>query len=36
MKGRLTIKILSATAYAFKFEMSSDGTTWNTALRFDF
>ena len=32
MKGRLTIKMLSATAYNFKFEMSPDGTTWNTVL----
>ena len=32
MKGRLTIKTISATAYNFKFEMSPDGTTWNTVL----
>jgi len=32
MKGRLTIKVLAATAYNFKFEISSDGTTWNTVL----
>ena len=32
MKGRLTIKAISATAYNFKFEMSPDGTTWNTLL----
>ena len=32
MKGRLTIKVLSATAYNFKFEMSPDGTTSNTVL----
>jgi hypothetical protein len=32
MKGRLIIKVLSATAYNFKFEMSPDGTTWTTAL----
>lgn len=32
MKGRLTIKAISATAYNFKFEMSPDGTTWNTML----
>jgi len=32
IKGRLTIKVLSATAYNFKFEMSPDGTTWNTVL----
>jgi uncharacterized protein DUF1579 len=32
IKGRLTIKMLSATSYNFKFEMSSDGATWNTVL----
>jgi hypothetical protein len=32
MKARLTIKMLSATTYKFKFEMSPDGTTWNTVL----
>ena len=32
MKGRLTIKVLSATAYHFRFEMSPDGTTWNTVI----
>ena len=32
MKGRLTIKVLSATAYTFRFEMSPDGTTWTTVL----
>lgn len=32
MKGRLTVKVLSATAYNFKFELSTDGTTWTTAL----
>lgn len=32
MKGRLTIKMLSAVAYNFKFEMSTDGDTWNTIL----
>jgi hypothetical protein len=32
MKARLTIKVLSATAYNFKFEMSPDGATWNTVL----
>jgi hypothetical protein len=30
--GRLTIKVLSATAYNFMFELSSDGTAWNTVL----
>jgi Protein of unknown function (DUF1579) len=32
MKGRLTLKMRSATAYDFKFEMSSDGKTWQTVL----
>jgi hypothetical protein len=32
LKARLTIKVLSATAYHFKFEISPDGTTWNTLL----
>jgi len=32
LKGRLTMKMLSATAYVFKFEMSADGVTWNTVL----
>lgn len=32
MKGRLTMKVLSPTAYDFKFELSPDGTTWTTAL----
>jgi Protein of unknown function (DUF1579) len=32
IKGRLTIKMLSATAYNFKFEISPDGGTWNTVL----
>ena len=27
-KGRFTEKILSPTSYTFKFEMSTDGTTW--------
>jgi hypothetical protein len=32
-KGRLIIKMLSATAYNFKFELSPNGTTtWNTVL----
>ncbi len=31
-KGRFTEKILSPTSYNFKFEMSSDGKTWNTML----
>lgn len=32
LKGRLTIQMLSATAYHFKFEMSPDGITWNAVL----
>jgi hypothetical protein len=32
MKGRLTIKMLSATAYNFRFETSSDGIRWDTVL----
>jgi hypothetical protein len=32
VKGRLTIKMLSATTYNFKFEMSPDGAHWNTVL----
>jgi hypothetical protein len=32
VKGRLTIKMLSAATYHFKFEMSPDGTSWNTVL----
>ena len=32
IKGRLTIKVLSARAYNFKFEVSHDGTTWATIL----
>ena len=31
-KGRFTEKILSPTAYNFKFEMSMDGTTWTTVM----
>jgi len=32
MKGRLTIRVLSATAYHFKFELSPDGAAWSTLL----
>lgn len=32
MKGRFTAKTLSPTSYAFKYEMSPDGTTWNTVM----
>jgi hypothetical protein len=31
-KGRFTEKILSPTSYTFKFEMSTDGTTWTTVM----
>ena len=31
-QGRLTIKVLSAKAYNFKFETSLDGNTWTTML----
>lgn len=32
MRGRLTMKVRSATAYNFKFEVSPDGTSWTTVL----
>jgi Protein of unknown function (DUF1579) len=32
IRGRLTIKVLSATACTFRFEVSTDGTTWNTMM----
>lgn len=32
IKGRLTQKVVSATAYSFKFEVSPDGATWTTIL----
>jgi hypothetical protein len=32
MKARLTIEVLSATNYNFKFEISPDGSTWSTIL----
>jgi hypothetical protein len=32
MKGRFTMKILSPTAYAYKFEISQDGSTWSTVM----
>jgi hypothetical protein len=32
VKGRYTMKILSPTAYSFKFEMSQDGTSWTTIM----
>jgi Protein of unknown function (DUF1579) len=32
MKGRFTMKVLSPTSYTMKFEMSPDGTSWNTIM----
>lgn len=32
MKGRFTMKVLSPTSYNMKFELSPDGTKWNTAM----
>jgi hypothetical protein len=32
MKGRFTMKIISATSYNFTFEMSPDGTKWSTVM----
>jgi len=32
LKGRYTMKILSPTSYSFKFEVSSDGTKWDTVM----
>jgi hypothetical protein len=32
MKGRLTIRVISPSAYRFQFDVSSDGATWNTVL----
>jgi hypothetical protein len=32
MKGRYTMKVLSPTSYAMKFELSPDGKQWNTAM----
>jgi hypothetical protein len=32
MKGRFTMKVLSPTSYSMKFELSPDGTKWNTAM----
>lgn len=31
-KGRYTMKILSPTSYTFKFDMSEDGTKWDTSM----
>lgn len=32
MKARLTIKVISPTAYHFRFEMSPDGVKWSNIL----
>jgi hypothetical protein len=32
MKGRFIIKMTSATSYTFSFDMSPDGTKWNTIM----
>lgn len=32
MKGRFIIKMTSATSYTFTFDMSPDGTTWDTVM----
>jgi hypothetical protein len=32
LKGRFTMKILSATSYNFMFDMSQDGTKWTTVM----
>jgi len=32
MKGKFTVKITSATSYNFAFDMSQDGTKWNTIM----
>jgi hypothetical protein len=32
MKARYTMKILSPDSYTFKFEMSPDGTKWDTVM----
>ncbi len=32
MKGRFTMKLLSPTSYTFTYEMSQDGTKWNTVM----
>ncbi len=32
MKGRYSMKILSPTSYTYKFEMSPDGTKWDTVM----
>ncbi len=32
MKGRFTMKILSPTAYTYKFDISPDGNQWTTVM----
>jgi hypothetical protein len=32
MKGRYSMKILSPTSYTYRFEMSPDGTKWDTVM----
>jgi hypothetical protein len=32
MKGRYSVKVLSPTSYTMKYEMSTDGTNWNTVM----
>jgi len=32
MKGRFTMKVLSATSYTMKYELSPDGKDWTTAM----
>lgn len=32
MKNRYTLKVLSPTSYAFKFDVSQDGKTWNAVM----
>jgi hypothetical protein len=32
IKGRFTMKVTSPTSYNFKYEMSQDGTNWNTVV----
>jgi hypothetical protein len=31
-KGRYIMKILSPTAYSFKYDISKDGTNWTTIM----
>jgi hypothetical protein len=31
-KGRFTVKVVSPTAYTYKYEMSQDGTNWTTIM----